>query len=60
MAAFILTMIVNSNRTGQVTSSTSNMLRCCSIVVYSLSSTHTHTHLTALFWDYPGEPVPER
>jgi len=42
MAAFILTMIVNSNRTVQVTSSTSNMLRCCSIVVYSLSSTHTH------------------
>ena len=22
--------------------------------------THTHTRLTALFWDYPGEPVPER
>ena len=22
--------------------------------------THTHTHLTALFRDYPGEPVPER
>jgi len=22
--------------------------------------THTHTHLTALFWDYLGEPVPER
>ena len=21
---------------------------------------HTHTRLTALFWDYPGEPVPER
>jgi len=21
---------------------------------------HTHTHLTALFWDYPGESVPER
>jgi len=21
--------------------------------------THTHTRLTALFWDYPGEPVPE-
>jgi len=21
--------------------------------------THTHTHLMALFWDYPGEPVPE-
>ena len=21
---------------------------------------HTHTHLTALFRDYPGEPVPER
>ena len=23
-------------------------------------STHTHTRLTALFRDYPGEPVPER
>ena len=22
--------------------------------------THTHTRLTALFRDYPGEPVPER
>ena len=22
--------------------------------------THTHTRLTALFWDYPGKPVPER
>ena len=22
--------------------------------------THTHTHLMAFFWDYPGEPVPER
>ena len=21
---------------------------------------HTHTRLTALFRDYPGEPVPER
>ena len=21
---------------------------------------HTHTRLTALFQDYPGEPVPER
>jgi len=21
---------------------------------------HTHIRLTALFWDYPGEPVPER
>ena len=21
---------------------------------------HTHTRLTALFWDYPGGPVPER
>ena len=25
-----------------------------------LFSTDTHTRLTALFWDYPGEPVPER
>jgi len=23
-------------------------------------NTHTHTCLTALFWDYPGEPTPER
>jgi len=23
-------------------------------------TTHTHTRLTALFWDYPGGPVPER
>jgi len=22
-------------------------------------STHTHTSLTTLFWDYSGEPVPE-
>jgi len=25
-----------------------------------LLNRHTHTRLTALFWDYPGEPVPER
>jgi len=24
------------------------------------ATTHTHTRLTALFRDYPGEPVPER
>jgi len=24
------------------------------------TQTHTHTRLTALFRDYPGEPVPER
>jgi len=24
-----------------------------------VSKTHTHTRLTALFRDYPGEPVPE-
>jgi len=24
------------------------------------TKTHTHTRLTALFQDYPGEPVPER
>jgi len=30
-------------------------------VQYSLyTNTHTHTRLTALFRDYPGEPVPER
>jgi len=28
--------------------------------VLVIESTHTHTLLTALFWDYPGEPVPER
>jgi len=60
MAAFILTMIVNSNRTGQVTSSTSNMLRCCSVVVYSLSSTHTHPFNGPFSGTTPGEPVPER
>jgi len=25
-----------------------------------LQPIHTHTRLTALFRDYPGEPVPER
>ena len=28
--------------------------------VIQVSHTHAHTRLTALFWDYPGEPVPER
>ena len=28
--------------------------------VLVIESTHTHTLLTALFWDYPGELVPER
>ena len=28
--------------------------------IYDARHTHTHTRLTALFWDYPGEPVPER
>jgi len=27
---------------------------------WSHKKTHTHTRLTALFWDYPVEPVPER
>jgi len=27
---------------------------------FEYSHTHTHTRLTALFRDYPGEPVPER
>jgi len=27
---------------------------------HSHTHTHTHTRLTALFQDYPGEPVPER
>ena len=35
-----------------------------SIMYFFLFSAHTHTHthtrLTALFQDYPGEPVPER
>ena len=31
-------------------------LHVSSILLYI----HTHTHLTALFRDYPGEPVPER
>ena len=41
-------------------------LFCCRVLVYSCldhwkcSHTHTHTRLTALFRDYPGEPVPER
>jgi len=26
---------------------------------YPITHTHTHTRLTALFRDYPGEPVPE-
>jgi len=26
----------------------------------SHTHTHTHTRLTALFWDYAGEPIPER
>ena len=29
-------------------------------VVCHKTHSHTHTRLTALFWDYPGEPVPER
>jgi len=29
-------------------------------LLLSKASTHTHTRLTALFRDYPGEPVPER
>jgi len=28
--------------------------------IHFYKNLHTHTHLTALFWDYPGEPVPER
>jgi len=26
----------------------------------AVADTHTHTRLTALFQDYPGEPVPDR
>ena len=29
-------------------------------ITYTHTRTHTHTRLTALFRDYPGEPVPER
>ena len=25
-----------------------------------ITHTHTHTRLSAIFWDYPGEPVPKR
>ena len=31
-----------------------------SSVCYTRFTTHTHTRLTALFRDYPSEPVPER
>jgi len=31
---------------------------CFSAVLFNFE--HTHTRLTALFRDYPGEPVPER
>jgi len=42
-----------------------NMSRCCYARISSSKNcnythTHTHTRLTALFRDYPGEPVPER
>ena len=30
------------------------------ILVVTHIHTHTHTRLTALFRDYPGEPIPER
>ena len=33
---------------------------CVCAVTYEYTHTHTHTRLTALFRDYPGEPVPER
>ena len=38
------------------------MLRPLTLVCVQLRPFHTHTHtrLTALFQDYPGEPVPER
>jgi len=33
----------------------------CRLFAYGpVDATHTHTRLTALFRDYPGEPVPER
>ena len=34
----------------------------CTLYTHCYTHTHTHTHtrLTALFRDYPGEPVPER
>jgi len=30
------------------------------VAMWGNTHTHTHTRLTALFRDYPGEPVPER
>jgi len=30
------------------------------LLLYVQTGSHTHTRLTALFRDYPGEPVPER
>jgi len=36
-------------------------LRAVTVLFFSmLGDKHTHTHLTALFRDYPGEPVPGR
>jgi len=32
--------------------------RC--VLISEQNYTHTHTRLTALFLDYPGEPVPKR
>ena len=29
-------------------------------LTFAKINTHTHTRLTAVFRDYPGEPVPER
>ena len=38
------------------------MTNACDVQFVLLINTgiHTHTCLTALFRDYPGEPVPER
>ena len=34
-----------------------NDFKCTYVVIHY---TFSYTRLTALFWDYPGEPVPER
>ena len=41
------------------TNSNSGLHSCISISIHTQHFTHTHTRLTALFRDYPGEPVPK-
>ena len=42
-------------------SSKSTITFCVILLTTKTNNTHTHTHnhFTALFWDHPGEPVPE-